>query len=276
MAAQFGDILFYNGEELRMATKPLDQYLSQKPDIQFVSRFMPYRELYNCTWEIIDNKLYFIKLSAYIEGYVEVDINYLFPGQNKVFANWFSGEIRVPQGERLDNVNMGFSTLYEKDLFLVIENGKLVNQYLVDNHPKYQQIKDRHKQEKFFKVLPIVVFVFVFVVICFGIYNFIKFDTPTANLISIIIVSEAVLLIGGLIPFIFIFKEDEKKQDIIGRFIFIDLILLVLTGISTSVYYLINLGTILGYMITAVIFCGIGYLIYLAIYNLIKNKRSKI
>jgi len=276
MTAQSGDTLFYKGEELRMASEPLNQYLSEKSDIKFVSRFTSNWRGYYGTWEIINNKLYLIQLEAYIEGYEKVDLNYLFPGQNKVFANWFSGEIRVPQGERLHYVHMGYGTLYEKDLFLVFENGKLVNQYLVDNHPKYQQIKDRHKQEKFFNVLPILIFVFVFVVICFGIYNFIKFDTPTANLISIIIVSGAVLLIGGLILYIFIFKEDEKKQDIIIRFIFIDLILLVLTGISAGVYYLINLGTILAYIITAVIFCGIGYLIYLAIYNLIKNKRSKI
>jgi hypothetical protein len=282
MTAQSGETLFYKGEELRMATEPLNQYLSEKSDIKFVCNFTSCWRGYYGTWEIIDNKLYLIQLEAYIEGYEKVDLNYLFPGQNKVFANWFSGEIRIPQGERLHYVHMGYGTLYEKDLYLVFENGKLVNQYVLDNQAKYKQIKNRLKEEakmvkeeNFFYVFSIILFVIVFVVICFGIYNFMKFDTPTANIISVIIGSGAVLLIGGLISYFFIFKEDEKKQEKIVLFIFIDVLLLVLTGISIGVYYLINLGTILAYIITAVIFCGVGYLIYLAINNLIKKQKLK-
>ena len=96
-----------------------------------------------------NSKLYLIGLKAYIEGYREVGLNYLFPEQKQVFANWFNGEIRIPQGEMLEYVHMGYASLYDSDLFLVIENGILVNQYEVDNEAEYQnRLKKRQQEER--------------------------------------------------------------------------------------------------------------------------------
>ncbi len=128
MTAQTGEILFFKGEETWMATEPLNQYLQNRNDIKFVPSSTACWRGYYGQWEIKDNKLYLIDLEAYIEGYKMVDLNYLFP-----------------KGEMLYYVHMGYASLYDRDLFLVFENGVLVKQYEVNNADEYQK---RLKQKK--------------------------------------------------------------------------------------------------------------------------------
>lgn len=133
MTAQAGDILLYKGKRVFMAAEPLDQYLQNRSDIKFVPPSTACWRGYYGKWEIKDDKLFLTELEAYIEGYRKVDLNYLFPQQNKVFANWFSGEIRVPQGKRLEYVHAGYASIYEKDLMLTFNEGMLINEMLIDN-----------------------------------------------------------------------------------------------------------------------------------------------
>jgi hypothetical protein len=148
MTAQIGEKLIYNGEETWMASEPLNQYLQSRTDIKFVSPSTACWRGYFGQWEIKDNNLYLTGLKAYIEDYKEVDLNYLFPGQNIIFANWFNGKIRIPLGEMLDYRHMGYASLFEKDLFLVFENGTLVHQYEVDNETEYQnRLKQRERKK---------------------------------------------------------------------------------------------------------------------------------
>lgn len=289
MTAQAGERLFYKGEEIWMAAEPLNQYLKNRSDISFVSPSTACWRGYYGQWEIKDNKLGLIGLKAYIEGYREVGLNYLFPDKNKVFANWFSGEIRVPQGEMLDYVHMGYASLYEKDLFLVIENGTLVNQYEVDNEAKHQErLKQREqdkterlvneakkaKKEKIFVVNASILLTLVFIVICIGIFYLNKVDTILAYIISAIIVSEVILILGGMMLFIFNKEKEKKKQDKIIAFTGINSLALVFVGICIGIFYLIKWGTILAYLISATIVSGVLYLIFIAIKNRIQKQKK--
>lgn len=67
-----------------------------------------------------------MELKAYLDGYVEVGIDYLFPGKSKVFAQWFTGTARLQVGELLHYEHAGYFSVYEKDIFLSFENGHLV------------------------------------------------------------------------------------------------------------------------------------------------------
>ena len=44
----------------------------------------------------------------------------------RVFAHWYSGTIRVPQGRQIEYVHMGFGSTYESDLFIDLERGVVV------------------------------------------------------------------------------------------------------------------------------------------------------
>ncbi len=48
----------------------------------------------------------------------------LFPDfPDRVFAHWYSGTIRIPQGKMLEYVRMGYGSIYERDILLEMEKG---------------------------------------------------------------------------------------------------------------------------------------------------------
>ena len=48
----------------------------------------------------------------------------------------------------LDYVHMGYASLYERDLILEINNGELVNEYVVQNEEEFQErLKDKERKE---------------------------------------------------------------------------------------------------------------------------------
>lgn len=289
MTAQAGERLFYKGEEIWMAAEPLNEYLKNRSDISFVSPTTACWRGYYGQWEIIDNKLNLIELKAYIEGYREVGLNYLFPDKNKVFANWFSGEIRIPQGEMLDYVHMGYASLYEKDLILVIENGMLVNEYVVDNEAEYQERLKKKKQwkmerpekevkakkkERIFTVIALILFVLVLIGTSISVLNLIKLGTILAYFISSTIIIPFILMLGGVIFLIFNKEKEKQKEDKIIAFIGINFLVFVFIGICIDVFFLIKWGTILAYLISAVMVSGVLYLIFIAIKNRMQNKKN--
>ena len=122
-------------------------------------------------WEIADNKLYLIKIdgSGYIldkdrfregklalrkqlkEGLISPKQNghllkelkktctdevsftkeTFFPGEEKVFAEWFSGIIRIPFGEMLKYVHDGYASVFENNLILEFKEGILTGRQTV-------------------------------------------------------------------------------------------------------------------------------------------------
>ena len=133
MTSQIRENLFYKGEEKSMASEPLNDYLRNRIDIKFIKHSSACWRGYYGEWEITDNKLYLIGLVAYIEEYKEVDLNYLFPGQNKVFADWYSGEICIPQGKMVKYVHLGYHSEFEKYLILKFDKGVLSEEKLIDH-----------------------------------------------------------------------------------------------------------------------------------------------
>ncbi|HJN06460.1 MAG TPA: hypothetical protein QF480_07580 [Bacteroidales bacterium] len=138
MTAQAGEILNYNGVEHHIATEPLREYLATRKDLHFFWVHTACWRGYNGKWEIIDKKLFLTDLKAYINDQGEVDLQYVFPGQDKVFAEWFTGEIRLPLGDRLKYVHMGYESINEADYFLKFKNGVLLGERMVDNSEEFK------------------------------------------------------------------------------------------------------------------------------------------
>jgi hypothetical protein len=58
----------------------------------------------------------------------------IFPDSpDRVFANWYTGSIRIPQGNRIQYFHGGLESVYERVLFLDITEGVVVNTRLVQN-----------------------------------------------------------------------------------------------------------------------------------------------
>ena len=134
MTAQMHEIIFYEGEEYGMATEPLKPYLEKiiKKPLIWPTSSACWRG-YIGTWEVRDKKLYLVDLFVSI-GYEDDErMDYIFPGQQEVFAGWFSGRIRIPHGKLLKYVHMGYESIYEKELYLDFENGILVDTLTAEN-----------------------------------------------------------------------------------------------------------------------------------------------
>jgi hypothetical protein len=132
MTAQFGETLEYNGVNYYLATEPLEPYL-EKHNIKFYAWCTACWRGYTSKWSIEDGMLYLTDLHGFIStddnGELinkSVGMDYLFPGQDKVLADWFSGVLRLPHGEIIRYIHQGYDSIYEKELLLKIVNGKCV------------------------------------------------------------------------------------------------------------------------------------------------------
>jgi hypothetical protein len=149
MTAQFSERLILRGETLALCENPLHHYLeSSASTFKFMSTSTACWRGYIGTWAIENDRLYLVRLSGSARtsagGDVkDVTLADLFPDYpDGVFAHWFNGELRCPQGELLKYVHGGYASTYERDLFLEVRRGVLVGERLVVNgtpKPNYYQ-----------------------------------------------------------------------------------------------------------------------------------------
>lgn len=206
MTAQFYEKLLYNGEEFFMAAVPFRNYLKNNnitiPDADCTACWRGYVG----KWEIVNDKLFLISLN--VLGNRSITLNSYFPGKTKVFADWYSGEIRIPIGELLEYEHHGFGSIYEKDLFFVIENGTLVKQYEVDNNTEELQTRLKEKEQKerkdnlknkvkevFYIVIICIILLAILSGIIIGLISLIKLSTILAYIIIISIACGILFLI---------------------------------------------------------------------------------
>ena len=129
MTAQISEILLYHGRKQRMCTEPLGDYFA-------LAGIEPRFEV-SCTalwrgyvgeWAVIEGRLYLIKLTGSLEGDTPATLETFFPGfPDRVFAHWYSGQVRLPQGRQLEYVHGGWGSTYEQDLLIGFDQG-LVSQ----------------------------------------------------------------------------------------------------------------------------------------------------
>ena len=133
MTIQAGEILSYNGEKTTIATEPLKSYLETRSDVGFIFKSTGLVRGYIGTWEIKNNQLYLISLLGFVDNNKKVDLSYLFPNITEVFADWFSGDIRIPEGELLKKINLGYASVFEKDRILSFKEGIIIGETVKDN-----------------------------------------------------------------------------------------------------------------------------------------------
>ena len=133
MTTQTGEILTYNGEKTTIATAPLKPYLENRSDISFIFKSTALVRGYIGTWKIKNKKLYLVSLLGFIENNEKVDLNYLFPNKKEVFANWFSGQIRIPEGNLLRKIRIGYASVFERDKILKFNKGICISDDTIYN-----------------------------------------------------------------------------------------------------------------------------------------------
>ena len=238
---------------------------------------------YLCFWEIINDKLFLNKLSASFNHCI-YDLNYLFPDQNKVFADWFCGEIRLAIGRKLFFDSSLYAYIHEKSVFLVFKFGVLVNKYEVDNYPEYYKRQEHYNKQrlnksktifvtKLINVFSYTLLLMALVVIGISISYFIEHHTLFSNIIFSIVVSSSIFVIACLTLFFNSYKEEKSNKII--PFIFYSIIIIDLSGVSIAVNNLIEAGTILSYLLSIIIVCCVISIALFAVYRKKQKINSK-
>lgn len=135
MTAQIAERLRFQGQDVAMCTEPLGDYFE-------MGGFQPNFE-FNCTalwrgyvgnWEVVENRLYMTALEGVLSDGSKATITTVFPNfPNRVFAHWYSGTLRAPQGKLLKYKHMGYGSTYERDLLVDIERGVVVGNRIRQN-----------------------------------------------------------------------------------------------------------------------------------------------
>jgi hypothetical protein len=125
MTAQISEHLIFEGQEVALLSNPLNDYFAlggSNPGFESTSTAL-WRG-YVGTWEILNDRLYLLELRGTLKSGDDATLESVFPGfKDRVFAHWFSGRLRIPQGKRLEYVHMGYASTYERDVLLTLQNG---------------------------------------------------------------------------------------------------------------------------------------------------------
>lgn len=128
MTAQASDSITYNNKRSGMDTEPLRDYI---PKLNLPHRFIGPTTFCNrgyvAKWAVDNNKLFLVGFKGWILDYLEVGMDYIFPGEDVVFANWYTGTIRTRLGEMVAYIHGGYDSTYEGYVALKFENGILIS-----------------------------------------------------------------------------------------------------------------------------------------------------
>lgn len=129
MTAQLHEILILDGKKTSMAFCPPlpdnDPLIKKDPTVIMMNTAC-WRG-YVGTWEIRKGKFYLNKIRSQ---------TYKLSGDYPALADWFSGTLRITLGEMMHYVHMGFGSVYEKELHILIEKGIVLKSRVIDNSNK--------------------------------------------------------------------------------------------------------------------------------------------
>lgn len=159
--SQMPEILIIDGEEHRMFSTPLEDWLLPDEEeaqeaFRFARQFSVFHSGcwrgYQGRWEIDGDTLILNKITSKgITQQAKENRSRKLHGRSLFFPDWlptseqlpmkatyFSGTLRVPLGKELRYVHMGFASIYEKDLYIEIEKGKVVARRTENNADSFE------------------------------------------------------------------------------------------------------------------------------------------
>lgn len=136
MTVQIRENLIYDGFETTMTEWPLEPKVGPR-NRRFLWTITSCWRAYVGTWEIVDEKLFLVSIEASTvrDGKaVDLEVADLFPGQDRVFAEWYTGPITAehPEANFLGH-SVGDQLLFDKEIVFQIERGRLVGMKVQEN-----------------------------------------------------------------------------------------------------------------------------------------------
>ena len=134
MTAQTGDTLkvgegFAQEDFYMLSTEPLEQYLeSVAPKFRFTPPDTSLMRGYRATWQLDkDDRLMLIDFHGYSMTELAKGVQYLFPGESRVFAYWFTGVLNINVGQVIDYKHRGYESIFENMISIDFLHGVAKN-----------------------------------------------------------------------------------------------------------------------------------------------------
>lgn len=136
---QIADQLIVDGDTLWLFSNPLEDYFDlvgnrNLPGFRGMMSTACWRG-YMATWELENDSLFLNRITACHdddEGNQDADLVAMF-GSPKPFAYWVNGILRVPRGEMLDYIHMGYGSIFEADEFIKVKEGEIKRRWVKVN-----------------------------------------------------------------------------------------------------------------------------------------------
>ena len=134
MTAQTGDLLkvgegFAQEEYYLLSTEPFESYLeSVAPKFRFTPPDSGLRRGYRATWQLDkDDRLMLIDFHGYSMTELAKGVQYLFPGESRVFAYWFTGVLKINVGKVIEYKHRGYESVCENMISIDFLHGVAKN-----------------------------------------------------------------------------------------------------------------------------------------------------
>ncbi|MCP4437765.1 MAG: hypothetical protein GY810_02385 [Aureispira sp.] len=138
--AQSPDILILGKDTFKLFSNPLEDYIRLHPEWE--NRIFPKfndcgithssgcLRKYIATWEIKNRKLYLVKIGACMDCIADkgADLELMFGDKfqkGRVYADWYSGNLEVPKGEKVEHIHAEYMSIYQRKLFISVRKGKV-------------------------------------------------------------------------------------------------------------------------------------------------------
>ena len=130
MTAQTGDLLkvgegLAQEEYYLLSTEPLESFLeSVAPKFRFTPPDTSLMRGYRATWQLDkDDRLMLIDFHGYSMTELAKGVQYLFPGESRVFAYWFTGVLKINVGQVIEYKHRGYESIFENMINISITKG---------------------------------------------------------------------------------------------------------------------------------------------------------
>jgi len=145
------DILVYKDKTYELLTNPLESLYkkdhSNRPKFMAVPNGMSSGNWrgYIAKWKIENGKLYLTGIESWLcdqsiptenhcrPATLRDVVNETSEGKPTTFASWFTGLLRAPDGAQIVSVNMGYGSVYERDVIFDVRAGIVSEPTITDN-----------------------------------------------------------------------------------------------------------------------------------------------
>lgn len=125
MTAQLPDVIYHEGRRRKLMATPLEAYFeqgSQRPSLDH-SHSALWRG-YIGTWRLENEQLFLVHLRSAGAG-SRLTLAMIFPeAKRRVFAAWFTGRLRIPEGRCLAALDGGFMSAHKRETLVEVTKGR--------------------------------------------------------------------------------------------------------------------------------------------------------